>query len=81
MESNKRKRYSDMSYTLKTKLPNGTIDIKNNIDTIEDIALYINKTFFNNWTVVSRSMVNNWTYYNGTRRDYANAFSITRVVS
>jgi len=73
-----RRRRNDISYTVKTITPQGEEHIKVDLDTLEEIADYINQFFFNSFPVVSRSMINNWVD-NKPRRSFANNFHITKT--
>ena len=72
-----RRRHTDTNYSLTTTMPSGVVVIKDNLDTLEDIAKYINVEFFSDFPVVSRAMVNNWLFYE-KRRKFGNRFNITR---
>jgi len=72
-----RRRHNAISYTVKTTDPDGVEHIKNDLDTLEEIAHYINQFFFKSFPVVSRSMVNNWVD-NKPRRSFGEAFTIVR---
>ena len=74
-----RRRHADYNYSITTTTPGGSIIIKNNLDSFEDIANYINREFFSDFPVVSRAMVNNWVFYDKKRRAFGTGFNITRI--
>lgn len=73
-----RRRHNDISYTVKTITPAGEEVIKNHLDTLDEIANYINIFFFNSFPVVSRNMVNNWVDKK-PRRSFGESFVITKI--
>tara|TARA_R110001606_G_scaffold317031_1_gene463807 strand:- start:1183 stop:1416 length:234 start_codon:yes stop_codon:yes gene_type:complete len=72
-----RRRHIDCNWCVTTTMPNGAVIYKDNLDTIQDIAIYINKEFFSSFSVVSRAMVNNWIYYE-KRREFGQRFAISQ---
>ena len=75
-----RRRHNDISYTVQTTTPSGEVIVKNDLDTLDEIANYINNFFFMDFPVVSRSMINNWVD-NKPRRSFGEGFKITRTQS
>jgi len=72
-----RQRNNNYVYDLDVVVPNGHKDTITDLVNLVDIAKAINKTYFNGFNVVSRSMVNNWLYYpDQPRRAYAENFTI-----
>jgi len=77
---NMRRRDNQWTYSLKTKLPNGTYDEIDELNTLQDVADVINHYYFSDFQVISRSMVNNWCFNKESpRRAYAERFQIKKV--
>ena len=76
-----RQRHKNISYAVEVNTPNGEMIYIDGLNTLDEIAVNINKTFFNGFGVVSRAMVNNWVYYpNQPRRSFATNFNIQKCV-
>jgi len=78
--SKMRQRNNNISYLVEVNTPVGEIEHIEDIKNLEDIALYINTTYFNGFEVVSRAMVSNWLYLpDNKRRSFAQRFNIKRI--
>tara|TARA_R110002153_G_scaffold139065_5_gene289712 strand:- start:120 stop:371 length:252 start_codon:yes stop_codon:yes gene_type:complete len=73
------RRNNSISYTIEVSTPTGDMIYVDNIPNLNEVAMNINKKFFNSFDVVSRAMVNNWLYYpQQPRRAFANNFNIRK---
>lgn len=71
------RRNNNIFYSVECDTPNGKFVKIDEINNLAQIAIMINKRFFNSFEVVSRSMVSNWLYYPDTpRKRYAMDFKI-----